>query len=102
MNTEQEPEWLHGFKREYHRQKNELDQETSELRNQFFSHVRKQAKKKQYMVENQGTIKKYMTSFQLSILNLLKKHIFEKQGHPIAVLCKIFREQFGLSYNKYV
>ena len=38
---------------------------------------------------------------QFQILILLRKQLASK-AHPIFVICKIFREQFGSAYEKYV
>lgn len=35
------------------------------------------------------------------MLNLLRKQISTIRLHPIALICKIFREQFGKAYEKY-
>lgn len=37
----------------------------------------------------------------MQILNLLRKQISSIKFHPIALICKIFREQFGKAYEKY-
>lgn len=52
--------------------------------------------------QHKGTIKRYLSDMQFQILNLLRKQISSVKLHPIALICKIFREQFGKAYEKFV
>lgn len=35
------------------------------------------------------------------MLTLLRKHLANARYHPISIICRIFREQFGSAYEKY-
>jgi hypothetical protein len=51
---------------------------------------------------NEGTIKKYLNEVQNQMLELMKNQIIFHTNHPISMICRIFREEFGRSYKKYV
>jgi len=77
-NTDYEPEWLIPFLRQFAQLRTELLEGAKEFQQQFRQLVKKQAKKKSQnrpdSIKNcKGTIKKYLTTLQLSLLDLLRK-----------------------------
>lgn len=107
------PEWLMGLQKQLAAKSQEMILNGVDFQQQFVSLVMKHAKRKKSAknLESQtpkmhkGTVKRYLTDLQNSILQLLKKQLLgsgSATAHPIRMVCDMFVEEFGEAYSKYV
>lgn len=104
------PEWFNPFQQEYQKQLRRVSDSGREHQIAFIKLCKSFKSKGSNMAvmnqlhmpkQHKGTIKRYLSDVQFQILNLLRKQISSVKLHPIALICKIFREQFGKAYEKY-